>query len=142
MIKKLIAWIKPSLEGTDGKSSSKAITLLWVVVLATALHCLFGYIAIRILEKEVATETSLKVMDRIRDLIALDWIVMLILFGVATVASLVQLFKSIRGQTTDDTILIEKETKTSESVRQITNQQLKDETKQDNSSSNNVASDS
>lgn len=118
-MKKLIQWLKSSLESEDGKSSSKAITLLWIVILSTGLHILFGHIALRIAEKDVPTEASLKVMDRIRDLITIDWTVMLILFGVATIAMIVQLFKVIRGQPTDDAVLIEKVTKSSQTITEV-----------------------
>lgn len=101
---KIITWLSSSLEGTDGKSSSKALTLLWVVILVTALHIAFIYLAIKIAEKSVPTEASLKVMDRLRDLIGINWTVMLILFGVVTVQTIIQALKAFRGQPTETTI--------------------------------------
>src|SRR6478736_5113227 len=92
------SWLRSSLEGTDGKSSSKMLTLLWSVVLVTILHILFMYLSLRVVEKTAPTEASLKVLDRIRDLISIDWTVILILIGVATVQTIIQLFRIIRGQ--------------------------------------------
>lgn len=101
---KLLKWLSASLEGNDGKSSSKAITLLWVVILVTVLHVTIIYLALRITEQVVPTEASLKVMDRLRDLISIDWTVMLVLFGVVTIQSLIQAMKAFRGQPTETTI--------------------------------------
>jgi hypothetical protein len=113
---KILNWFKASLEGTDGKSSSKALTLLWAVILVTALHIAFMYIGIRVAERAVPTEASLKVMDRLRDLIGIDWTVMLILFGVVTIQTLIQAFKAFRGQPTDP---IFTETSTSTTTKEI-----------------------
>lgn len=120
-MKKLIHWISASLEGTDGRSSAKALTLMWLVVLSSYLHYAYIKICYKIVEQQAPTEASLKTLDRLRDLISIDWTVMLILFGVATVAMLIQLFKAFRGQPTDEPILIEKVTKTSVSQTEISN---------------------
>lgn len=112
MNKNILQWLSSSLEGQDGKSSSKALTLLWAVILITALHIVFMYLAIAIAKTAIPTEASLKVMDRIRDLIGIDWTVMLILFGVVTLQTLVQAFKAFRGQPTQDPIYTETKTKT------------------------------
>lgn len=116
---KFIEWLKASLEGNDGKSSAKMLTLLWAVVLVTALHVVFMIIAFRVVEKTAPTQASLDTMDRIRDLIALDWIILLILFGVATIASIIQIFKLFRGQTVADPVMVEEVTKTSKTVTEI-----------------------
>lgn len=117
---KFLLWLKDSLEGNDGKSSAKMLTLVWIVILASTLDIIFIIISFRIVEQNAPTASSLAVLDRLRDLIGLHFIVMLILFGVATIASLVQLFKVIRGQPIiEDPILTETVTKQSKTVTEI-----------------------
>jgi hypothetical protein len=105
---------RETLEGADGKGSSKNITAFWTVVLLTILHICFVYIGIRIVEKTVPTDASLKVMNGFRDLIAVDWTFLMILLGLASVQTIIQALRAFRGQPADpiQTETVERTSKT------------------------------
>lgn len=90
--------LRESIVGADGKGSSKNFTALWIVILVTVLHVIFMVIGYRIVDKVVPTEQSLKVMDRLMQLISINYTVLLILFGLVSVQTILQALNIFRGK--------------------------------------------
>ena len=99
MIKTLIKWLSPSMEGKDGKSSARALTNFWYVALNTAIS-----ICIIILAFNIVDKTDKTINDSAVDALwALIWlsviynVTILLIFGIVSMQQVTELSRSIRG---------------------------------------------
>jgi len=120
-MKKLIQWLRSSVEGKDGKSSARALTNFWYVGLNTAITVCVIVLAFKIIAK---TDTTVN-KHAIDALWALIWLsviynlTILLIFGIVSMQQVTELSRSIRGQTPLPPEPVTVETVTTTEIKQI-----------------------
>lgn len=109
-VSEFITWLRPSVEGKDGRSSARALTNVWYVILNTMLS-----IGVLMLVKHIVTVD--KVNERaVEALWVLIWLiiilnaVILIIFGLVTAQNVNEGIRAFKG--TPEPVKITTETTT------------------------------
>lgn len=87
--KKFLIWLKPTVEGDDGKSSARRLTAFWIVFLYTIGNGLMFY----------RCEDWMVLLY----LLVIDAIFILMLFGIITVSNLITFWKIKNNSSETDT---------------------------------------
>ena len=97
---KFIIWLRSSFQGKDGRSSARALTNFWYVILNSGIS-----ICIIILAFVIVSKTNVTVNNYAVDAMwALIWLsviynlTILLIFGIISIQNVIELSKSIRGE--------------------------------------------
>lgn len=93
----LIQWLKPSLEGKDGKASARALTNWWYVGLNTILSFGVLYLVYFIIKSKVVNNEAVNALWALIWLIVIYNITILTIFGIVTAQNLNEGIRAIRG---------------------------------------------
>lgn len=117
----IIQWLRPSLEGKDGKSSARAITNFWYVGLNTLIALSTIILAFLIIDKtdSQVNKYSVDVLWALIWLTGVYNITVLLVFGIVSLQQVTELSRSIRGENSSPPITVE--TKTTTEIKQDEN---------------------
>jgi beta-lactamase regulating signal transducer with metallopeptidase domain len=101
MIKKFLSWLSPSFQGIDGKSSARALTNFWYVLLNSSVTICVVVLGFIIAIKPEVNNYAVDVMWVLVWLIVIYNLTVLLIFGIISIQNVIELSKSIRGK--DDT---------------------------------------
>lgn len=102
MITRLIRWLAPSMQGTDGKASARALTNLWYVLLNTAISVAVVVLAFRIVDQSKPTLEAVSALKALILLCVIHNLTVLILFGIITIQQVTQGIRAFKGQDKSD----------------------------------------
>jgi hypothetical protein len=96
-MKKLLTWLKGSMEGKDGKSSARALTNFWYVFLNTILSLGVLYLVYYIIKAEVVNNQAVNALWALIWLIVIYNVTILTIFGIVTAQNINEGIRAIRG---------------------------------------------
>ena len=109
-MKKLLSWLRPSMEGKDGKSSARALTNFWYVLLNTILSLGVLYLVYYIIKLEQVNTEAVNALWALIWLIVIFNVTILVIFGIVTAQNINEGIRAIRGN--NEAIVISSKTET------------------------------
>ncbi len=108
----LFSWVKPSMEGPDGKSSARAITNAWYVGLNTIISLGILYLCYIVVKSEKVLPQAISAIWALIYLVAIYNGTILLIFGIVSAQNIISFVKGVRGNSdkTEDTITVETKT--------------------------------
>ena len=116
-MKNLINWIKPSVEGKDGKASARALTNIWYVFLNTILSIGALYLVNYIVTADKVNVEAVNALWVLIRLILIFNITILIIFGIVTAQNINEGIRAIKGSA--EPIKVVATTKTETEITQV-----------------------
>jgi heme/copper-type cytochrome/quinol oxidase subunit 2 len=100
-MKDFINWLRPTVEGKDGKSSARALTNVWYVVLNSILSLGVLYLVYFIIKSDKINDQAVNAIWALIWLIAIYNLTVLAIFGIVTAQNLTELARIARGASND-----------------------------------------
>ena len=94
----LINWIKPSLEGIDGRSSARSLTNAWYVVINTIITVCILFLAKDIISQPHPNDKSVDTLWALIWLCVIFNVTILVIFGIVSIQQVTQGIRAFRGQ--------------------------------------------
>lgn len=94
---KIIKWLKPSVEGLDGKASARALTNSWYVFLNTILSLGVLYLVYIVVKSDKVNSEAVLAIKSLIWLIVIYNITILLIFGIVTIQNVTQLTRAFKG---------------------------------------------
>lgn len=94
----LINWIKPSLQGADGKSSARALTNFWYVLLNTGISVAIVVLAYKIADQPKPNSEAVAALKILVWLCVIYNVTILIIFGIVSIQQVNDGIRAFRGQ--------------------------------------------
>lgn len=107
----LFLWVKPSMEGPDGKSSARALTNAWYVALNSVITVGVMYLCFKVALAPTVNKEAVNAIWALIWLVVIYNATVLLIFGIVTAQNITSGIRAIRG--TDDkeeTITVKTET--------------------------------
>ncbi|WP_256013098.1 hypothetical protein [Desertivirga xinjiangensis] len=95
---KLIKWLAPSLQGPDGKSSARALTNFWYVLLNTGISISIVVLAYRISDQRKPTQEAIAALKILVWLCVIYNLTILVIFGIVTAQQVNEGIRALRGR--------------------------------------------
>lgn len=111
----LIDFIKPSMQGNDGKASARALTNFWYVGINTAVITFMCCLAHTIVTQSVVNAQAVNALKVIFWVFVVINLVILLIFGIITAQNVNESIRAIKGQPQQ----LEIETKTNTTVTPV-----------------------
>ena len=97
MIRNLIQYLKPSIEGKDGKASARALTNVWYVMLNTLLSLGVLYLCFTVVKAKEVNSQAVNAIWALIWLVVIYNVTVLVIFGIVTAQNLNEGIRAIRG---------------------------------------------
>lgn len=112
---KLFTWLKPSMEGPDGKASARSLTNFWYVILNTGITICVIILGFDIAHQQKPTDEAVVALRYLIYLCIIFNVTILIIFGIVSIQQVTEGIRAFRGQPT----MVEETTKTSKTITEI-----------------------
>ena len=105
-----LSWVKPSMEGKDGKASSRALTNFWYVGLNTVLSLGILYLSYTVVIAQIVNNQAVHAIWALIWLVVIYNVTVLLIFGIITAQNVTEGIRAVRGTNKEEPIIVKTET--------------------------------